>query len=107
MWPINSNATTGFIAIYRSRVAPEHEADFRNRWREVTRPGFEHGSFGSCLGRDANQELVAIALWPTEAAREEAFHTMSADGPWPPAERVSEDTLQVLDDLWKKSPFRE
>lgn len=104
---MNSNASTGFIAIYRWRVAPEHEADFRNRWREVTCQGFEHGSFGSCLGRDANQELVAIALWPTEAAREEAFHTMSADGPWPPAERVSEDTLQVLDDLWKKSPFRE
>jgi hypothetical protein len=104
---MNSNASTGFIAIYRWRVAPEHEADFRNRWREVTRQGLEHGSFGSCLGRDANQELVAIALWPTEAAREEAFHTMSADGPWPPAERVSEDTLQVLDDLWKKSPFQE
>jgi hypothetical protein len=32
---------------------------------------------------------------------------MSADGCWPPAERVSEDTLQVLDDLWKKSPFQE
>ena len=104
---MNSDASTGFIAIYRWRVAAEHQADFRERWREVTRQGSEHGSFGSCLGRGANEELVAIALWPKEAAREDAFHTMSADGPWPSAERVSEDTLQVLDDFWKKSPFRE
>jgi len=102
---MNSNASTGFIAIYRWRVAPEHETDFRNRWCEVTRQGSEHGSFGSCLGRGANEELVAIALWPTEAAREKAFRAMSADGPLPPAERISEDTLQVLDDLWKKIAF--
>ena len=80
-------------------MAPEHEADFRNRWREVTRQGSGHRSFGSCLGRGANEEPVATALWPAESAREKAFCAMSADGPWPPAERVSEDTLQVRGDL--------
>ncbi len=46
---MNSDASTGFIAIYRWRVAAEHQADFRERWREVTRQGSEHGPLAHAL----------------------------------------------------------
>lgn len=97
---------SGFIAVYRWRVPPELEAAFRARWREVTLRGREHGAYGSCLTRDANGDLIAVALWPTEAARAAAFKRIGDVGPWPPVERVSEYRLSVLDDLWTLSPFR-
>lgn len=97
---------SGFIAIYRWRVAPEVEETFRARWRDVTRLGREHGAHGSCLARDSDSgDLVAIALWPSENARTRAFERMGEIGSWPAAERLSEDRLNVLDDLWAVSPF--
>ena len=101
---MTSNAPNGFIAIYRWRVKSADEPAFRERWREVTRLGRVHGGYGSCLGREANGDLVAIALWPDEQARATAFAEIDA-GDWPPAERLSEARLNVLDDLWTVSPF--
>lgn len=95
----------GFIAVYRWRVAAEHESAFRKLWREVTMLGRENGAYGSCLTRDANGELVAIALWPSEEARAAAFKAIGETAPWPPAERLAETKLDVVDDLWTVSPF--
>lgn len=96
--------TTGFIAIYRWRVAPEHEAAFRAVWRQVTREAGMHGGHGSCLTRADNGDLVAIAPWPSLAARDRAFAAMG-DHDWPPCERISEWQLDLVEDLWAASPF--
>jgi hypothetical protein len=97
---------SGFIAVYRWRVAMEGEAAFRERWRQVTEIGREHGAFGSCLARAATGELVAIALWPDENTRNQAFEKMGSSPAWPRAERLDEMRLDVLDDLWAVSAFR-
>lgn len=98
---------SGFIAVYRWRVAPEAEAAFREHWRQTTVIGREHGAFGSCLTRSATGELVAIALWPNETSRSRAFEKMGSSPAWPQAERLDEMRLDVLDDLWAVSAFRQ
>ena len=95
----------GFVAIYRWRMEPQHEAAFRAKWREATMQRRGDGAFGSLLGRAENGDLVAIALWPSEEARTAAFKAMPATD-WPPAKRLTEDKLTILDDLWQVSPFR-
>ena len=100
-------AAQGFIAVYRWRVPAAEQDAFRARWREVTQLGREHGAYGSCLTRDvATGDLVAVALWSSEGARREAFERMGALA-WPAVERLGESRLEVLDDLWALSPFRE
>lgn len=96
---------SGFIMIYRWRVAAEIETLFRERWAQLTELARDHGALGSCLTRAATGELVAIALWPDEATRARAFEAISLPGPWPEAERLDEMRLDVLEDLWTSSPF--
>jgi len=95
----------GFIAIYRWEVEPEHEQSFRDRWHQTTLIGRELGAFGSCLARDSSGQFVAIALWPSEAARSAAFENIGPPQPWAGAKRLEELKLEVLDDLWVSSPF--
>lgn len=96
----------GFVAVYRWRVSPEAEDAFRECWRQTTEIGRQHGALGSCLTRASSGELVAIALWPDENMRSQAFAKMSSSPAWPQAERLDEMRLDVLDDLWAVSAFR-
>lgn len=98
-------ANHGFIAIYRWQVDAEHEAHFREHWHDLTLKGREFGAYGSCLTRDRNGTFVAIALWPDEEARAKAFAKIDAGSPPDGVYRLSEEMLQVVDDLWVASPF--
>jgi hypothetical protein len=98
-------SSTGFIALYRWSVEAEHEAAFRRNWREATLQVRKLGGYGSCLTRDQDGCFVAIALWPSEAARAVAFSAMEPSPAWPGACRLSETRLDVEDDLWASSPF--
>jgi len=96
-----------FAVIYRWVVEPEHEDYFRERWHAGTlRLREEHGGLGSLLTRDSEGAFVAIALWPSEEARETAFANRGPVDPWPGIVSFEETKLQVEDDLWKVSPFR-
>ena len=97
---------TGFAVIYRWSVEAEHEDAFRARWHAGTLAlRDEHGGFGSCLTRDENGDFVAIALWPSEAARAAAFAARCSGAPWPDVLEFEEIRLVVEDDLWRSSPF--
>lgn len=96
---------SGFIAFYRWEVEPQHEQAFRDRWHRTTLIGREMGALGSCLARSSDGQLVAIALWPSQAARAAAFEAMGPQSPWVGARRVEEMRLEVVDDLWLSSPF--
>jgi len=100
-------SSQGLIALYRWRVEAEHEAAFRQNWGQATLRARKLGGHGSCLTRDQDGSFVAIALWPSEAARYEAFAAMEHTPPWPGVRRLSETLLQVEDDMWASSPFTE
>ena len=96
----------GFAVIYRWTVDPEHEEYFRARWRQGTlRLREEFGGLGSCLARDSWGAFVAIALWPSEEARDAAFAGRGPVDPWPGILSFEETKLWVEDDLWKHSSF--
>jgi len=99
---------TGFAVIYRWSVEAEHQTAFRARWHAGTLAlREEHGAFGSCLTRDENGDFVAIALWPSEAARAAAFAARGMREPLPGVIEFEESRLQVEDDLWLSSPLRD
>ena len=99
--------SSGFIVIYRWQVEPAYQDNFRATWREITIEGRALGALGSCLTRDENGDFLAIALWPSEQARSEAFARMAPRSDWIGARRIAEIRLQVEDDLWVGSPFAE
>ncbi len=90
--------------LYRWRVEAEHEESFRASWRDATLR-LRAGSIaqGSSLTRDENGEFVGIALWPSLAARDEAFAAMPAGQPWPGVTKLSETRLSVIENLWAAS----
>jgi len=89
-----------FAVLYRWRVEPAHEAEFRERWRRATLDYREkHGAIGSCLARDERGDFVAFARWPSEQARAEAFAARGAPAPWPGIIKSEEMKLTVVDDL--------
>lgn len=104
---VSDEGSSGFVAIYRWRVAPEHEAEFRSVWAETTATLRQHGGLGSLLGRAEDGALCAVALWPSAEARDRAFASAPNGRAWPPAERLEPLTLDVLDDLWAVSALRE
>lgn len=64
----------GFCVIYRARVHPEKEQQYRDAWSRLT--GLfraEHGSLGSRLHRGSDGLWYAYAQWPSAAARAAAF----------------------------------
>ncbi|WP_420608269.1 hypothetical protein [Novosphingopyxis sp.] len=97
--------TRPFIALYRWRVEPEHDAAFRQEWRSVTLAMREAGALGSCLTTASDGTFAAIALWPSEDARAAAFAANSHIVMSVPATRLEELRLTVEDDLWIGSPF--
>ena len=96
----------GFIATYRWRVAAEAEPAFRERWTEITRKALQLGGLGSTLTRAENGEFVAIALWPDQQTRTDAFTQIEAGPPLAGVEFLEEVRLDVLEDLWTVSPFK-
>ena len=69
-----------FVAIYRWRLRPGREAEFRDGWRRITEAARARcGSGGSALFRDGDGTWVAIARWPSRAAREACFAAGSLD----------------------------
>ena len=92
----------GLVAIYRWRVAAEHEQAFVKRWARATEKLRAHGGMGSLLGRAATGEIVAIALWPSAQARDAAFAAPLDDEPWPPAERLEPMLIDTIANLWAR-----
>jgi hypothetical protein len=92
----------GLVAIYRWRVASEHEAAFVARWEQATLRLRAQGGMGSLLGRTADGELVAVALWPSAEARDCAFAARADGGEakWPPAERLETILLETIVNHW-------
>src|SRR5262245_55306548 len=63
-----------FLAVYRWRVKPGKEAQFREGWRrgtiEIARI---YGSLGSRLCQDQDGRFVGVAEWPDRETWEKAF----------------------------------
>lgn len=96
----------GFIATYRWRVTAEAEPAFRARWTDITRKALQFGAYGSTLTHAETGEFVAIALWPDQQTRTEAFARIEASAPLAGVEFLEEMRLDVVEDLWTVSPFR-
>jgi len=99
-----------FVAVYRWRLEPGMEEQFRRGWARITDVARERcGSGGSSLFRAADGTWVAIARWPDRAARTTCFDK----GPLDPeafalmqeaiAERFETMELECVDDRW--APF--
>jgi len=96
-----------FTVIYRWRVRPGLEADFRRAWhRRTEKIHAVRGSHGSRLHVESDGTYCAIALWPSREAWEAAEPPLPDDeadkkafedavAEWLPAL-----TMQVADDLW-------
>jgi hypothetical protein len=97
---------SGFIVIYRWQIAKEQEPAFRHEWQEATNRLRSAGALGSCLTRNSDGEFVAVALWPNEQARSDAFSMLPQSEPLPGVKRLEEERLWVEEDLWVNSPFK-
>ena len=109
-----------FVAVYRWRVKPGREAEFRAAWVAVTEATYRtYGSLGSRLHRDAEGGWVAYAQWPSRAAWEAAWKAGKPADPAATAtmrdcvEAESVDvqyaptmSLEVVDDMLRMEPFR-
>jgi len=72
-------AATGFAVIYRWRLIPGREDDFREAWAEVTRSIIlERGGLGSRLHRADDGTWMAYAQWRDRACWEAARAMPSA-----------------------------
>ncbi len=80
-----------FAAIYRWRIAPGSEEEFRRHWCEGTKLIRERfGNLGSRLHRARDGLMVAYARWPSREARERAFANL------PPEVQREIDAMQAL-----------
>ncbi|XXF75409.1 hypothetical protein P2318_20320 [Myxococcaceae bacterium GXIMD 01537] len=101
-----------FVAVYRWRLKPGMEEQFREGWRRTTvLAGERCGSGGSTLFRAADGTWVAIARWPEREARTRCFEKGSLD---PEASELMRaavaeafPTLEMesTDDLWASFPL--
>jgi hypothetical protein len=67
-------AGTVFIAVYRWRVKPGKEAQFREGWRRGTAAITRiYGSHGSRLCQDRDGRFVGVAEWPDADTWQKAF----------------------------------
>ena len=100
-----------FVAVYRWRLHPGREAQFREGWSRITELARERcGSGGSALFREADGTWCAIARWPTADDRERCFAKGSLD---PEASRLMREAvaealpnleLELDTDLWAPIP---
>ncbi len=92
-----------FAMLYRWKIDPAHEDEFREGWRAATIELRDHfGALGSCLSRDAEGNFVAFARWPTEEHRERAFAERTPADPAPGVLEFEQTKLWVEDDLLSK-----
>ena len=62
-----------FIVLYRWRLRPGHEEQFKQAWSVVTQALVERGSLGSRLHVGNDGLWYSYAQWPSEEARTSAF----------------------------------
>jgi heme-degrading monooxygenase HmoA len=96
-----------FVAVYRWRLKPGLEEQFREAWHRTTMLARERcGSLGSALFRAQDGSWVAIARWPDREARTRCFERgpLDAEAHQRMREAIlekSEDLeLESSDDLW-------
>jgi heme-degrading monooxygenase HmoA len=101
-----------FVALYRWRIRPGREDDFRDAWRRMTELVRERcKSGGSALFRDGDGTFVAIARWESPDAWRRCFADGTPDAALAARmsnavlERLPAAELEGLDDLW--APFRD
>jgi len=98
-----------FTVIYRWRVKPEMDSEFRRTWHVRTERIYAvRQSYGSRLHREPDGTYCAIALWPSREAWEAIepplpdddvdASTFSASI----AEMLPALTMETVDDLWCK-----
>lgn len=72
--------TAGFIVIYRWRLHPGKEAQFREAWERMTPILMrERGALGSRLHRAEDGTWLAYAQWPSKDAWEKSRATGPID----------------------------
>ncbi|WP_158703037.1 hypothetical protein [Allosphingosinicella vermicomposti] len=89
-----------FAVLYRWKIDPAHEDEFRRGWRTATielRDNF--GALGSCLSRDAAGSFFAFARWPSEEHREMALSSRIPADPAPGVLEFEQTKLWVEDDF--------
>ena len=64
---------TGIVILYRWRLRPGHEAQFKEAWSVVTRSLIERESLGSRLHEGDDGVWYAYAQWQSAEARKAAF----------------------------------
>lgn len=63
-----------YVAIYRWKVKPGREEQFREAWRRGTRAITRiYGSYGSRLHRDEEGRFLGYAEWPDKESWQKAF----------------------------------
>jgi len=104
---------SAFVAIYRWRVHPEKDVQFRHAWHRLTWSIREfRGSHGSRLLCDETGSYVAIALWPSRESWEATTPPLPDEDELMGLLRESitesfpPQLLTVADDLWCVSDQR-
>ena len=103
-----------FAVIYAFDVKKGKEAQFLENWKLLTQCIYEYeGSLGSRLHKGAGQTYVAYANWPSQETWESFGESLPSK-----AKEYSrlmnnacnlikiDHTLQTLEDLLKKQPFK-
>lgn len=101
-----------FIVIYRWRLKEGLESVFRQGWCEMTESIYRtRGSLGSRLHQAEDGTWVAYAQWPDEETWRRAREAGSANPKAAEKMRegsaalISEEHLQVADDLFQAEPY--
>ncbi len=102
-----------FAVLYRWRVRPGQEENFRDAWHAATEAIYRHkGSLGSRLMQAQDGDFFALAQWPNRDLWLARNNPSQAD---PTASRRMQDAiehayepveLQVTDDLLRGVPYR-
>ena len=102
---------SAFVAIYRWRVHPEKDVQFRHAWHRLTWSIREfRGSHGARLLCDETGSYVAIALWPSRESWEATTPPLPDEDELMGllresiAESFPPQLLTVADDLWCALP---
>src|SRR5271165_2862686 len=96
-----------FTVIYRWRVKPDRQAEFRLVWhRRTERIRRERGSYGSRLHQEPYGAYCAIALWPSRRLWEATEPPLTDDAEDAATfratilEALPTLTMEAVDDLW-------
>jgi heme-degrading monooxygenase HmoA len=77
---IEMSKRIGFVVIYRWRLHPGKEAQFRRAWERATPLLMRlHGALGSRLHQAEDGTWIAYAQWPSKAAWEKSRASDSVD----------------------------